>query len=103
MEGSAVGLIFEIYEVPEAVEWYRLRAEIENRDTGEVRALSVKPAGESDYRPTWDRRPTDRGRTVEFASVWVDDVPEGRYLLRIWADLPEAGTPLVAERAIELR
>jgi TonB family protein len=103
VESSSVGVIFELYDVPEAVEWYRLRAEIENRDTGEIRAVSVKPAGESDYRPTWDRRPTDRGRTVEFANVWVDDVPEGRYLLRIWADLPEAGTPLVAERAIELR
>ena len=96
-------MIFELYDVAETVAWYRLRAEIENQDTGEIDALRIKPAGESDYRPTWDRRPTDGGRTVEFANVWVADVPEGRYVLRIWADLPEVGTPLVAERAIELR
>ena len=103
VESPAVGVIFELYDVPEAVEWYRLRAELENRDTGEIGTLGIKPAGESDYRPTWDRRPTDGGRTVEFANVWMEGVPAGRYLLRIWADLPEAGTPLVAERAIDLR
>jgi TonB family protein len=103
VEGPAVGVIFELYEVAQAVEWYRLRAELENEQTGEIRALSIEPAGASDYRPTWDRRPTDGGRTVEFTNVWVDDVPEGRYVLRIWADLPDVGTPLVAERAIELR
>jgi hypothetical protein len=103
VESSAVGVIFELYDLPEAVGWYRLRAELENRDTGEIGALRIKPAGESDYRPTWDRRPMDGGRTMEFANVWVEGVPVGRYLLRVWADLPEAGTPLVAERPIDLR
>ena len=96
-----VGAFFELYDVASLAPWYRLRAEAENRSTGEVVALGIRPAGEDRLRPTWERRPNPEGPTAEYLSLWLDDLPAGRWTLRIVADLPDAGAPLVAERTIE--
>jgi TonB family protein len=98
-----VGVFFELYDVASLAAWYRLRAEAENRATGEVIALGIRPAGEDRLRPTWERRPNAEGATAEYVSVWLGDLPAGSWTLRIVADLPEAGAPLVAERRIERR
>ena len=41
--------------------------------------------------------------TPEFLSVWLSDVPPGRYVLRVVADVPDAGAPLVAEQEFDRR
>ncbi|HSG09595.1 MAG TPA: energy transducer TonB [Longimicrobiales bacterium] len=99
----AIGVFLEVYGVESVASWYRLRAEIQDRATGEIRDLSIQPAGESGFRATWDRRPTGGQVTPEFLSVWLSDVPPGRYLLRIVADVPDAGAPLVAEQEFDRR
>jgi hypothetical protein len=63
----------------------------------------MRPAGEDRLRPTWERRPNPEGATPEYVNVWLGDLPEGAWTLRIVADLPDAGTPLVAERVIQRR
>ncbi len=98
-----VGVFFELYDVAPMAPWYRLRAEAENRNTGTVQALDIRPAGEERLRATWDRRPREGGMTPEYLSVWLGDLPAGSYRLRIIADLPETGRPLIAERNIERR
>ncbi len=98
-----VGVFFELYDVAALAPWYRLRAEAENRTTGEVRGLTIRPAGEDRLRPTWEHRPHESGPTAEYLSVWLGDLPAGSYRLRIVADLPDAGVPLVAERSFERR
>jgi len=101
VSGETVGVLFEVYDVGRAASWYRLRAEIEDATTGRVQSVPVHPAGEADFRPTWDRRASPAGPTPEFLSLWVKDVPQGTYRLRVWADLPGAGTPLVSEQVFE--
>ncbi len=98
---ETVGVLFEVYDVGHTVSWYRLRAEVEDSATGRVLSVPLHPAGEADYRPTWDRRVSPAGPTPEYLSLWVKDVPPGTYLLRVWADLPGAGTPLVSEQVLE--
>jgi len=98
-----VGAFLELYDVASLAPWYRLRAEAENQVTGEVVALGIRPAGEDRLRPTWERRPNPTGATPEFLSLWLGDLAEGTWTLRVVADLPDAGVPLVAERVIERR
>lgn len=83
--------------------WYRLRAEIQDRATGDIRDLPIQPSGETGFRASWDRRPAPEGVTSEFVSVWLGDVPSGRYILRLVADVPDAGTPLMAEQELDRR
>jgi TonB family protein len=101
VDGETVGVLFEVYDVGRAASWYRLRAEIEDATTGRVQSIPVHPAGEADFRPTWDRQASPAGPTPEFLSLWVKDVPAGTYRLRVWADFPGAGTPLVSEQVLE--
>ncbi len=103
VESQEVGVFFELYDVASLAPWYRLRAEAENRTTGEVVALGIRPAGEDRLRPTWERRPNAEGPTTEYLNLWVGDLAAGPWTLRVVADLPEAGAPLVAERSIERR
>jgi hypothetical protein len=99
----AIGAFVEIYGVASVASWYRLRAEIQDRTTGDIRDLPIQPAGESGFRSTWDRRPLPGDVTPEFLSMWLSDVPPGRYVLRVVADVPDAGAPLVAEQELDRR
>ena len=103
VQTHAIGAYVELYDVGEVSSWYRLRAEIQDRTTGDIRDLPIQPAGESGFRATWDRRPAQGGVTREFLSVWLGDVPPGRYLLRVVADVPDAGAPLSAEQEMDRR
>lgn len=99
----AIGAFVEVYGVASVASWYRLRVEIQDRSTGEIRDLPMQPAGESGFRSTWDRHPVPGDVTPEFLSVWLSDVPPGRYVLRVVADVPDAGAPLVAEQELDRR
>ena len=99
----AIGIYVELYGLAEVAAWYRLRVEIQDRETGEIRDLPIQPAGESGFRGTWDRRPAEGERTSEFVSVWLSEVPSGRYVLRLVADVPDAGAPLIAEQEMDRR
>jgi hypothetical protein len=99
----AIGAFIEVYGVASVASWYRLRAEIQDRSTGEIRDLPIQPAGETGFRSTWDRHPVPGDVTPEFLSIWLSDVPPGRYTLRVVADVPDAGAPLVAEQELDRR
>jgi TonB family protein len=103
VQSHAIGAYLELYDVAPLSSWYRLRAEIQDRTTGDIRDLPIQPAGEDGFRATWDRHPSDRGVTREFVSIWLGDVPPGRYLLRVVADVPEAGMPLTAQQELDRR
>ena len=103
VRSHAIGAYFELYGAPAASSWYRLRAELQDRATGDVRDLPIQPAGEGGFRSTWDRRPVQGDLTAEFISIWIGDVPPGRYVLRVVADVPGAGSPLSAEQALDRR
>ena len=99
----AIGVFVEVYGVASVASWYRLRAEIQDRTTGDIRDLPIQPAGELGFRSTWDRHPSPGDVTPEFLSVWLSDVPPGRYVLRVVADVPDAGVPLIAEQELDRR
>lgn len=103
VRSHAIGAYVELYGLARVVPWYRLRAEIVDRATGDIRDLPIQPAGEEGFRATWDRRPAGSGATREFVSVWLGDVPPGRYTLRLVADAPDLGAPLAAQQEMDRR
>ena len=103
VQSHAIGAYFELYGVGAVARWYRIRAELQDRATGAVRDLPIQPAGEEGFRTTWERRTGADAVTTEFLSIWLGGVPEGRYVLRIVADVPDAGAPLAAEQALDRR
>jgi TonB family protein len=100
--GDELGAYFEIYDLPASLPWYRLRAELEDRGTGEVRSVPIEPAGKTGFRPTWDFRPTPGKAAQDFVIVSLARVPAGSYTLRLVADLPGAGSPVTASRDFDL-
>ncbi|NJD17815.1 MAG: TonB family protein [Gemmatimonadetes bacterium] len=103
VQGHLIGAYVELYQVAAVSPRYRLRAELQDRATGELRDLPIQPAGESGFRSTWERRPADGDVTAEFISAWLGDVPPGRYVLRVVAVVPDAAAPLSAEQALDRR
>ncbi len=101
--GEAFGVLFELYDLPQAATSYQVRAEVVDRDTGEVRRVPIRPAGQEGFRTVWNRRSAEEGPTREFLTVALSDVPAGRYTLRLVVDLPEAGVPLVSQRNLDRR
>lgn len=103
LDTEAVGVYFEVYETGASVPWYRLRAEVVDRETGVVTGVPIRPAGEKGFRPTWDRFPAAGGLTSEFLTVALSDVERGRHTLRIIVDVPEVGAGIVAQRDLDRR
>ena len=103
LDADAVGVYFELYHAGPASRWYRVRAEIEDRDSGTVVGVPIRPAGESGFRPTWDRYFADEGATREFFTVALSDVDPGRHLVRVVLDMPDAGRALIASRPLDRR
>ncbi|HAC07669.1 MAG TPA: hypothetical protein DCF71_17630 [Gemmatimonadetes bacterium] len=103
LDSDALGVYFEVYETGAAVPWYRLRAEVVDRETGVVTGVPIRPAGEDGFRPTWDRFPAAGGLTSEFLTVALSDVKRGRHTLRIIVDVPEVGAGVVAQRDLDRR
>lgn len=97
-----IGAFLEVYGAAAAGR-YRLRAELEDRTTGEVREVPIQPAQASGFRPTWERRARAGAVTPEYVTVWLGDVQPGRYALRLVVSIPGAGVPLVAEQALDRR
>jgi hypothetical protein len=103
VQSHAIGAYVELYGVAEVSPRYRLRAELRDRATGDLRDLPIQPAGETGFRSTWERTAAGAGVIAEFISVWLGDVPPGRYVLRVVADVPDAGAPLSAEQTLDRR
>ncbi len=103
VRSHAIGAYVEMYGLAPLTSRYRLRAELRDRATGDLRDLPIQPAGEVGFRSTWERRPSEEGVTAEFVSIGLGGVPPGRYVLRLVADVPDAGGPLSAEQALDRR
>lgn len=103
IQTHAIGAYVELYGLEGVSSWYRLRAEAVDRTTGDVRDLPIQPLGEGGFRATWDRDVQEGDLTREFVSIWLGDVPPGRYVLRLVADVPNAGAPLTAEQELDRR
>jgi TonB family protein len=100
---DALGVYFEVYESEGSIPWYRLRAEVVDRQTGVVTGVPIRPAGEEGFRPTWDRFPDGGGVTSEFLTVSLRDVDRSMYTLRIIVDVPEVGAGIVTQRDLDRR
>jgi len=100
---EAFGVLFELYDLAPTTTSYQVRVEVVDRDTGEIRGVPIRPAGQEGFRAAWNRQPAVDGPTRDFFTVAFSGVPSGRYTLRLVVDLPDAGMPLVAERDIDRR
>lgn len=97
-----IGAYLEVYGVAVGGR-YRLRAELEDRTTGEVRDVPIQPAEAVGFRPTWERHAQAGEVTREYVTVWLGDVQPGRYALRLVVSIPGVGMPLVGEQALDRR
>ena len=100
-----VGLMFELYDLPQGSPgYYRLRLEAESEATGEVREVSFRPGGQTLFGTEWMRSPAGReGRAVEYLTLDLEDFQTGDYALRAVVEFEE-GPPIVEElRGISLR
>lgn len=97
--GEGVGAYFELYGLGRSAS-YRLRAEVLPADGGPARPVTLRPAGEDGFRTEWARTAPAPGPVREFVDVALGDVPSGRGILRVFAELPEQGRTLTAEREI---
>ena len=97
-----IGAFLEVYGAA-AGGRYRLRAELEDRMSGEVRDVPIQPAEAVGFRTTWERRAHAGEVTPEYVTVWLGDVQPGRYALRLVVSIPGVGVPLVAEQALDRR
>jgi protein TonB len=100
-----VGLLFELYDLPEgSPAYYRIRLEAESETTGEVRVVSFRPGGQTLFGTEWTRSPAGReGRVVEYLTLDLEDFQAGDYALRAVVEFDE-GPPIVEElRGISLR
>lgn len=103
LDDDALGAVFEVYGAHRIGAWYRVRAEVVDRDTGGVLSVPVRPAGEEGFRTTWDRIPSRGGVTKEYLTVALSAVPPGRYTVRVVVDIPGARAPLVARANVDRR
>lgn len=100
---DSVGLLFEMYGLSPAVTEYRLRVELQDRSTHQVRSIPIRPVGLDGFGGTWDRKPAADGTTFEYVTANLSGVPAGRYVLRVIADLPEANRSLILQRDLDRR
>ncbi len=100
--GAEVGAYFELYDLPSSLRWYRLRAELEDRGTGQVGSVPIEPVGKTGFRPTWDFRPKAGKIASNFVIVDLSHVPTGSYTLRLVADMPGAPSPVTVERDLDV-
>ena len=100
-----VGLLFELYDLPDvSPTYYRVRLEAESETTGEVRRVSFRPGGQTLFGTEWTRSPAGReGRAVEYLTLDLDGFSAGDYALRAVIEFDD-GPPIVEElRGISLR
>ena len=100
---DALAVYFEVYETDAPVPWYRLRAEVVDRETGFAAGVPIRPAGEEGFRPTWDRFPDAGGVTSELLTVSLSDVDRSRLTLRVIVDVPDVGAGVVAQSNLDRR
>lgn len=99
--GPNVGLLFELYDVPPAGAYYRMRVELDPRGGGRTIPVSYRPSGTERFGLEWPRRSGGKGPITEFLTLDLHDVAPGSYTLRLTVDLPGAGHPILLERAVQ--
>lgn len=98
LNGDQAGVLFELYDLPEGVEPYRLRVELESETTHGVMPVAFRPAGQTLFGTEWARRPAGRGgRAVEYLTLDLAAVGPDTYTLRTIVELP-GGDQAVEER-----
>ena len=93
--GLTVGVLFEVYDLPTTDAPYRLSFELVSEDDGSRTAVKVRPAGQETWGLEWLRAPA-AGRTVEYVTLDLSELPAGRYTIRSRIDL-ENGVTLTQE------
>jgi hypothetical protein len=89
VESDRVGVLFELYRLPDSEKPYTVRVEAVPDGGGIPLAVPYRPAGQTLFGPSWSRRPfvTD-GVAVEYLTLDLGRLPEGSYDLRVSVELP---------------
>jgi protein TonB len=102
-QGELGGVVFELYGLSNDEATYRLSAEVESLDSRALQVIPLKPAGELEFRETWQRVRRSGAVVPEYATADLSGLERGSYLLRVRAALGGAGGVLEAARAIDVR
>ena len=102
VDDATLGVIFELYGLPETGSSYSLQASLETADGGRI-ALYLSPAGAHEFRTTWRRRGDTAARVTEYVTVDLTEVAAGDYTLEVVATLPRELKPIRARRRLTVR
>ncbi len=95
LDDAEIGVLFEVYDLPEDTGPYRMSFELVSEEDGSRTSVKVRPAGQETWGIEWLRAPVSR-RTVEFVTMDLSEIPAGRYTLRGRVELDD-GTGIVQE------
>lgn len=79
-EDATVGVLFELYDLPDSAATYGLAAHLERADGSRVPLYSC-PVGAHEFRTTWRRRATAGTGVTEYVTLDVSEVPAAEYTL----------------------
>ncbi len=98
VDDSRVGIMFELYDLPESDSpYYRIRVEARSESSGESHDIAFRPAGQNLFGTEWTRKPAGKeGRAVEYLTLDLDGLHPGAYTLRVVVDFDE-GSEIVEQ------
>ena len=101
---TTVGVIFELYDLPEVDSSapYSLQAYLEASDGTRV-PLYICPSGAHEFRTTWRRRGDATVGLAEYVTLDLTEVEPGDYTLEIVVTLPRALDPVRSRRTLTVR
>jgi len=101
-EDATLGVVFELYDLPDGESTYSLQAYLEVADGSRV-PLYICPSGAHEFRTIWRRRGQATVGVTEYVTVDLSEVEPGDYTLEIVATLPRALEPVRARRSLTIR
>ncbi len=101
-EEATLGVLFELYDLPDSGSTYGLRVHLERADGSRV-PLYVCPSGAHEFRTTWRRRAEATTSATEYVTLDLSEVEPGEYTLELAATLPGLVDPVRARRSLTIR
>ncbi len=101
-DNATLGVIFELYDLPDVESTYSLQAHLEATDGSRI-PLYICPSGAHEFRTTWRRKGDATVGVADYVTLDLTEVVPGDYTLEIVATLPRALEPVRSRRSLTIR
>ena len=103
-EASTLGVVFELYDLPDAESTipYSRQDHLEDANGARI-PLYICPSGAHEFRMTWSRMSDAKVCVAEYVMLDLTEVEPGDYTLEIVAPLPRTLDPVRSRRSLIVR